>query len=259
MAGDNSDHFEKKPGFAIFINRFNVSFSMSIDDKSLKFYTVRAKEYAAHVRNPKDSVYHAYYEKPAMYALLPDLNGKTILSIGCGSGEDSIHLKRQGAEKSIGIDISHEMIGIAKDSYPECEFHIMNMEDIDFPDCSFDFAYSSLAIHHVQDWSKVFTHVYRILKPGSSFLFSCGHPLRFAMDDSEDGKYLTMTLEIRENTETHEFLIKGDYLVKRKTIDAPGQKYRKYLDHAHWRYCHRRNGCGLPHRKAGGSPSPGGT
>jgi len=196
---------------------------MSIDDKSLKFYTAGAKEYAAHVRNPKDSVYHAYYEKPAMYALLPDLKGKTVISIGCGSGEDSVHLRRQGAERSIGIDISDEMIGIAKESYPECEFHVMNMENIDFPDSSFDFAYSSLAIHYVQDWSNVFAYVYRILKPGSSFLFSCGHPLRFAMDENENGEYLTRTLEIRENTETHEFLIKGDYLSKRKTIDALGK------------------------------------
>ncbi len=196
---------------------------MSIDDKSLHFYTAGAKAYAAHVRNPKDSVYHAYYEKPAMYALLPDIKGKTVLSIGCGSGEDSIHLKRQGANRSIGIDISDEMIGIAKNSYPECEFHIINMEDIDFPDNSFDFAYSSLAIHYVQDWSKVFTHVHRILKPGSSFLFSCGHPLRFAMNEDENGKNLTRTLAISENTETHEFQITGDYLAKRKTIDALGK------------------------------------
>ncbi len=107
---------------------------MSIDDKSIKFYKTKAKEYAAHVRNPKASVYHAYYEKPAMYALLPDLKGKTVLSVGCGSGEDSIYLKRHGAAKSVGIDITGELIAVAKDSYPECEFHVMNMEKLDFPD-----------------------------------------------------------------------------------------------------------------------------
>jgi SAM-dependent methyltransferase len=196
---------------------------MSIDDKSLQFYTARAKEYAAHVRNPSDSVYHAYYEKPAMYALLPDIKGKTVLSVGCGSGEDSIYLKRQGAGRSIGIDISNELIGIAKGSYPECEFHVMNMEEIDFPDSSFDFVYSSLAIHYIEDWSKVFANVYRILKSNSSFLFSCGHPLRFAMDDNDNGEYLSWTLQIAENTATGEFMITGDYLAKRKTIDALGK------------------------------------
>lgn len=196
---------------------------MSTDDKSAQFYRLRAKEYAAHVRNPKESVYHAYYEKPAMYTLLPNLDGKTVLSIGCGSGEDSIHLKRQGALKSVGIDMSDEMIAIAGNSYPECEFHVMNMEAIDFPNNSFDFVYSSLAIHYIEDWSKVFVHVYRILKPNSSFLFSCGHPLRFAMEDAGNDKYFTRTLQILENTNTHDVEITGDYLTKRKTIDALGK------------------------------------
>jgi SAM-dependent methyltransferase len=196
---------------------------MATDDKSIQFYTARAKEYAAHVRNPKDSVYHAYYEKPAMYALLPDIKGKTVLSVGCGSGEDSVYLKRQGAQKSIGIDISNELIKIARDSYPECEFHVMDMEDIAFPDGSFDFIYSSLAIHYVQDWGKVFAQVYRILKPNASFLFSCGHPLRFAMDDNGDGANFTRTLQIMENPDRSEVNITGDYLSKRKTIDALGK------------------------------------
>lgn len=196
---------------------------MSTDDKSIKFYTLRANEYAAHVRNPRDSVYHAYYEKPAMYALLPDLTGKTVLSVGCGSGEDSISLKRRGAEKSVGIDMSDELIGIARNSYPECDFHLMNMEDLTFGDDTFDFAYSSLAIHYVEDWAKVFKNVYRVLKPNSSFLFSCGHPLRFAMDEEETGDYSSLKLEIRKNTDTGGQLITGNYLAKRKIIDALGK------------------------------------
>lgn len=196
---------------------------MSTDDKSAQFYKLRAKEYAAHVRNPRESVYHAYYEKPAMYALLPNLEGKTVLSVGCGSGEDSVYLKKQGAAKSTGIDMSGEMIGIAKSSYPECEFHIMNMEAIDFPASSFDFVYSSLAIHYIEDWSKVFTQVYRILKPNTSFLFSCGHPLRFAMDDTGSDEDFTRTLQIQENGDPHAVTIIGDYLAKRKTIDALGK------------------------------------
>lgn len=158
-----------------------------------------------------------------MYALLPNVKDKTVLSIGCGSGEDSIYLKRQGARRSVGIDLSDELIGIAKRSYPECEFHVMDMEHIDLPDRSFDFVYSSLAIHYIQNWSKVFAHVFRLLKPNSSFLFSCGHPLRFAMDDNGSDKYFTRTLQIREDTDTREVTIMGDYFATRKTIDALGK------------------------------------
>lgn len=196
---------------------------MSTDEKSINFYKTKAADYAAHVRNPKDSVYHAYYEKPAMYALLPDLSGKTVLSVGCGSGEDSIYLKRQGAEKSIGIDLTPELIDIAKDSYPECDFRVMNMEKLDFADEMFDLAYSSLAIHYVEDWNKVFKEVYRVLKPDSSFLFSCGHPVRFSMDSRDNDEYEIIKLEILKNKDTKELSFTGDYLAKRKIINALGK------------------------------------
>jgi len=196
---------------------------MSTDDKSIKFYKTNAEEYTAHVRNPKDSVYHVYYEKPAMYALLPDFKDKTVLSLGCGSGEDSAYLKKKGAKKSVGIDLIDELILIAKNSYPECEFHVMNMEKLDFPDNSFDFAYSSLAIHYLEDWNKVFEEVYRILKPNSSFLFSCGHPVRFAMDRETSEEYSIKKLEIMKKRDTGELMITGDYFAKRKVVDVLGK------------------------------------
>lgn len=68
---------------------------MSTDEYSKQFYKNNAQKYTEHVRNPKDSVYHAYYEKPAMYGQLPDLTDKDVISIGCGSGEDSMYLKNK--------------------------------------------------------------------------------------------------------------------------------------------------------------------
>ena len=196
---------------------------MSTDEKTKQFYKDNADKYVAHVRNPQDSVYHAYYEKPAMYALLPDLRDKVVLSIGCGSSEDSNYLKKQGAKKSVGIDLTSELITIATNSYPECEFQLMDMEKLDFPDGSFDFVYSSLAIHYVEDWGKVFKEVYRILKPSSYFLFSCGHPLRFAMDNADNQESKILKLELSKSRSTEKVSITGDYLAKRKIIDALGE------------------------------------
>ena len=58
-----------------------------------------------------------------MYGLLPDLNEKTVISLGCGSGEDCTYLKSQGVKKVVGVDISEKLIQIAKDSYPNCYGH----------------------------------------------------------------------------------------------------------------------------------------
>ncbi|MFW5853247.1 MAG: class I SAM-dependent methyltransferase [Patescibacteria group bacterium] len=196
---------------------------MSTDDKTIQYYKDKAKEYASHVRNSEDSIYHAYYEKPAMYALLPELENKKVLSLGCGSGEDSFYLKKQGANKSVGIDLSEELINIAKKSYSECEFFVMNMEKINFPDSSFDFIYSSLAIHYLEDWNKVFKEVYRLLKPGSSFLFSCGHPVRLAMAQKDDKEYFIKKLEVVKEKATGKVEVTGDYLAKKKIIDSMGE------------------------------------
>ena len=121
-----------------------------------------------------------------MYALIPDIKNKKIMSLGCGSGEDSSYLEKLGAEESVGIDISSELIKIAKESYPQCSFEVMDMEHSDFPDSNFGFVYSSLAIHYIENWTQVFKEVYRILMPNSYFLFSCGNPVK----DATGGNYL---------------------------------------------------------------------
>ncbi len=192
---------------------------MSTDKETIDWYNANAKSYTEHVRNADDSIYHAYYEKPAMYANLPDLTGKHVLSLGCGSGEDTQYLLSKGAIESVGIDISIELINIASTSYPDCT--VMDMEHLDFPDASFDFVYSSLAIHYIEDWSTVFNEVYRLLKPDSFFLFSCGHPIRTAMDVTEN----TETIKLRQLSVRQDKILKtveicGNYLERRCMTDA---------------------------------------
>lgn len=194
---------------------------MSTNKKTVDWYNENAKSYTNHVRNTADSIYHAYYEKPAMYANLPDLNGKRVLSLGCGSGEDTQYLLSKGAIESVGIDISAELINIASASYPECVFSVMDMEHLNFLDDSFDFIYSSLAIHYIEDWSTVFNEVYRLLKPGSFFLFSCGHPIRTAMDVTENTETIKLRqLSVKQNKKLKTVEIYGNYLKRRSITDA---------------------------------------
>lgn len=197
---------------------------MSTDKESIEWYNENAEEYTKHVRTTDDSVYHSYYEKPAMYELLPNLQNKKVLSLGCGSGEDSEYLRKKGAVQSVGIDISEKLIEIAKTSYPECEFSIMDMEKLDFSDESFDFIYSSLAIHYIKDWTSVFMEAYRVLKPNSFFLFSCGHPIRTAMETTKnDEKESVRQLGVIKNKTTDELSIIGNYLDRKSLSDTLGK------------------------------------
>ena len=196
---------------------------MSTDDRSLDWYNEHAEEYTSHVRNPDDSIYHSLYEKPAMYNLLPDLNGKSVISLGCGSGEDCNYIKQHGASNVVGIDISEQLLKAASSAYPKCDFKLMNMEDLAFDNGSFDFAYSSLAIHYIENWSKTFNEVYRVLKPNSYFLFSCEHPVFSAMQITQNDKNIKVRQLSRTlQRDTNEVTIIGDYLTHRAIAEEFG-------------------------------------
>lgn len=189
---------------------------MSTDKKSIDWYIEHATDYINHVRNPGQSVYHSLYEKPAMYSLLPSLKGKTVISLGCGSGEDCHYLAQQGAKKVVGTDITKPLLDAAQAAYPECEYRLMDMEQLDFEEASFDFAYSSLAIHYIENWTKVFSEVYRILKPDSYFLFSCEHPIFSSMfTTKDDGVINVQELSRTINADTKTVSIIGDYMTHR--------------------------------------------
>lgn len=134
---------------------------------------------------------HRFIEKPMMRELLTSLVGKKILMLGCGTGEENLMLREFGATEIIGIDLSKESIQLAKESYPDCEFVVGDMHKLPFQENTFDFVYSSLAIHYSEDPESVYKEIHRILKENGQLLFSVGHPLRWACDEIEisDEKY----------------------------------------------------------------------
>jgi len=189
---------------------------MPTDKRTITWYNDFAVDYVKHVRDENDSIYHSLYEKPAMYDLLPDLKGKKVISIGCGSGEDCDQLQKRGADVT-GVDISDSMITIAKDSYPKCNFQVMDMENLELNDNSFDFAYSSLAIHYLEDWTKALKEAHRVLKPRASYLFSCNHPTFSAMEYTcNDDEISESMLRRRKNKRTNEMQITGNYFNRRR-------------------------------------------
>jgi ubiquinone/menaquinone biosynthesis C-methylase UbiE len=125
---------------------------------------------------------HKFVEKPAMRKLLPNLDGKKVLMLGCGTGEESVLLEEYGAESMQGIDLSSESIRLASESYPKHIFTVSDMHKLDFADNSFDFVYSSLTVHYSSNPLEVYKEVLRVLKPGGSFQYSIGHPMRWASE-----------------------------------------------------------------------------
>ena len=104
------------------------------------------------------------FEKPALFSLLPTLNNKTVLDLGCGYGEHCIHFIEKGAKRVVGIDISKKMLAIAKAENANQNITYLNipMEDIGELQERFDIVVSSLAFHYVEDFQTLITNIYKL-------------------------------------------------------------------------------------------------
>jgi len=120
---------------------------------------------------------HKYLEKPAMTGLMPNtLQGKSILCLGVGTGEELSELLKRNPEKVVAIDISDKLLMITESKFPDVDLHKMDMMHLTFPDESFDYVYSSLAFHYANDWDKLLTGIYRVLKQNGHLMFSTHNP-----------------------------------------------------------------------------------
>lgn len=129
-----------------------------------------------------EKIPHRFVEKPAMKSVLPDLKGKRVLMLGCGTGEESLMLEEFGCTDMVGLDLSAESVKLANKSYPRYQFVVGDMHHLTFANEEFDFVYSSLTVHYSDKPGDVYKEVHRVLKPGGSFQFSVGHPVRWASD-----------------------------------------------------------------------------
>ncbi len=177
-------------------------------------YSRHAQAWATRART-KENLSHEYLEKPAMYAALPDLSSQRVLCIGCGSGEECRALKDRGAQTVLGTDLSEGLIAIAAARWPDLQFEVRAMEDISYPAGSFDFAYSSLVLHYARSWTDILRRIRAALVPGSEFLFSTHHPVKWGMEKTREAEHLTYRLSYelwgRDKAEIH-----GDYLTTRQ-------------------------------------------
>jgi SAM-dependent methyltransferase len=124
----------------------------SSDANALAAYEAMADTYAPEVED--QSAWNSLYERPAMIAMLPDVRGKRVLDVGCGTGPISAWVAAHGADVT-GFDLSPSMIRHAKGrGVPNASFRVADLsEPLSFlEDRSFDVAVASLAFHYLRDW-----------------------------------------------------------------------------------------------------------
>lgn len=118
-------------------------------------------------------------EQPAIKTLINDLQGKTILDIGCGFGDFCRYIRLQGAENVVGIDPSANMINVAKAQTNDnkIEYLQVPVENFQSAKNNFDLIVSSLAFHYIEDFRTLVEKLHLWLKPNGKLIFSIEHPI----------------------------------------------------------------------------------
>jgi ubiquinone/menaquinone biosynthesis C-methylase UbiE len=139
-------------------------------------YETLAERYAALVDTKP---HNAYYDRPAVISLLPEVRGLRVLDAGCGPGAYAEWLVEHGAQV-VAVDASPAMLAHARQRVSDrATFHLADLsQPLDFlEDGSFDLVIAPLVLDYLEDWRGVLGELRRVLKPGGVLVFSCGHPM----------------------------------------------------------------------------------
>ncbi|MGX3066240.1 class I SAM-dependent DNA methyltransferase [Ursidibacter arcticus] len=132
-------------------------------------------------------------EKPTMFSLLPNLNHKQVLDLGCGVGEHLLHYLQQGAKKVVGLDLSQSMLAQAEQSFVKNGYdqtayrcYCLPMEQLDqVEETNFDLVTSSFAFHYVEDLKSLLQRIHSKLAPNGTLVFSQEHPITTCFREGE--------------------------------------------------------------------------
>lgn len=123
--------------------------------------------------------------------LLPNLHGKKVLDIGCGSGHSLKWCGNHGADELWGLDLSTKQIEnanrfLAEDGYTPKLFNAPMESDCGLPKEYFDVVYSIYAIGWTVDLQTTFNNIASYLKKDGIFIFSWDHPFMHCVEAQDD-------------------------------------------------------------------------
>ncbi len=161
--------------------------------------------------NSKGDLNREWLVDPVLLRFLGKVRGLRVLDAGCGGGYLCRILARRGATVD-GVDLSSKLIETAKKMEKRepsgATFHQGNLANMRvFRSDTFDKVVSNIVLQDVLKLDKAVKEIYRVTKPGGSFVFSITHPAF----ERPPSKWFREP-EDTERTEESRYLMTYDYL-----------------------------------------------
>jgi SAM-dependent methyltransferase len=143
-------------------------------------YNNHARRWARH----EPTLLSDFTARPRVVSALGALHSRRVLDLGCGEGYVARTLLQSGADFVYGVDISREMVALARAACPadaanRLQFEVCDLAgDLNLPDSSFDDAIAVFLFNYLtrEQTAGVLKTVTRLVRPGGRFIFTVPHP-----------------------------------------------------------------------------------
>lgn len=162
---------------------------------------MNAKQYKKRQKVVWDSVADVYDQSfstlayPATMQMILEARlqpGDRVLDLASGTGADAFTASPMVGPtgRIVGIDIADRMVAVANEKtrargIENCEFHVMDAEELDFKSGTFDAAVSKWGLMYFPDCHRALKETLRVLKPGGRFS-------ALVLGRQESAKFLTI-------------------------------------------------------------------
>jgi ubiquinone/menaquinone biosynthesis C-methylase UbiE len=146
-------------------------------------------------KKSKEAPWRLHMEQYNFFRLLGDVTGRSVLDLACGEGHYTRRLKRRGAGRIVGVDISARMIELAvkeEDVRPMgIAYVVADAAKIDLRE-QFDFVVASYLLNYAQSADELRAMadgIARHLKPGGRFVTINDNPAQLPATYPTTRKY----------------------------------------------------------------------
>jgi SAM-dependent methyltransferase len=173
-------------------------------------WTVANARYTAeHARQKwsEDGIHWGVWHTPEdELRVLPDVRGRDAIELGCGTAYFGAWLKKRGARRVVGVDITPAQLATAREMDAKYQLGLelieANAEDVPLPDASFDLAVSEYGASIWCDPYLWIPEASRLLRTGGEVVFMRNSTVQMLCSPDEG---LTAERLVRPQKSMHRF------------------------------------------------------